>query len=83
MWRTPGPGHFLNLTDKTVHQSSLLLSLCGTPRETGKTHLDPPGRFLSKPSRFLSAKDGLEQDRYATGVVRHRGEMGVVIDTAT
>lgn len=40
--------------------SDIWLFLCETPRERkGQTHRELPERFLSKPSRFLSVKDGL------------------------
>lgn len=43
-----------------TEQTSVISTLRGTPRETeGGTYFEPPGRFLSKPRRFLSAKDGL------------------------
>lgn len=52
---------FLNLRDggETRHTA---VTQCGPPSERERrTHLEPPGRFLSRPRRFLSAKEGLRR----------------------
>lgn len=47
--------------DRTEHQPFYLFFVYEECQEKADTYLEPPGRFLSKPRRFLSAKDGLQQ----------------------
>jgi len=49
------------------------------------THLEPPGRFLSIPRRFLSSKDGLQAERETGetgGETDGYADIGNVFDTA-
>lgn len=50
----------LPLDPDTQRTQSANFTLFDLSEGDGDTHLEPPGRFLSRPRRFLSAKEGLQ-----------------------